>query len=145
MKTTRLLSYSSPREHYKADAAILWCFDDRFSKLLEHFIWHLGLSHKDVVQVAGGAKDLAEDGIGRQYLFKQISGSLSLHHPKLVWLMFHDECGAYDGKTGVDFYRTEAGKAFLAVRQHLDSNGMKDVKIRVAFADFDGLDELGDF
>ena len=42
--------FESSREHYKADACVVWCFDDRFSDLLEAFKKERGFKRIDVVE-----------------------------------------------------------------------------------------------
>ena len=39
---------------------MVWCFDDRFSALLEAYKQKRGFKHIDLVKSAGGAKALAE-------------------------------------------------------------------------------------
>ena len=54
-----ILPFRSPKEHYVADACVVWCFDNRFSVLLQAFT--KGVKNIDLVKVAGGAKALAGD------------------------------------------------------------------------------------
>src|SRR3989344_2843613 len=78
---------------YHADALILWCFDARFSRALDLLVKKKRLKMVDIVKVAGGAKDARNS-----YVLSQIEKSFQLHHPKEVYLMIHEECGAYGGK-----------------------------------------------
>jgi len=79
---------------YHADAVILWCFDARFSGALDSLIKKKKLKMADIIKVAGGAKDA-----GNSYVLSQIEKSFKLHYPKEVYLMIHEECGAYGGKS----------------------------------------------
>jgi len=146
----RIVSHKSQKEHYKADACIIWCFDARFSELLDKFIKQKGFVHVDMIYVAGGAKDLAspENESAREYVLGQISKSVTLHHTELVIPMVHMACGAY-GASGIkfdnqareaEFLEKEALRAKSVIRNHLGSNST--VKIENVFADFDGLHEL---
>src|SRR5258708_3693122 len=90
--------FQSSREHYQADACILWCFDDRFSGLLEDFKKKRNFKHTDVIECAGGAKALAADsGPERDFILNQIGASVRLHRAPLAVLMVHIDCGGYGG------------------------------------------------
>ncbi len=104
-----ILSFQSDKTHYTADACIVWCFDDRFSKLLDEYIKQQNFAHVDLVKVAGGAKDLASpDGEhARAYLLDQIAKSIKLHHTKEIILMMQSDCGAYGGNTASGNYSHE--------------------------------------
>ncbi|OGF69604.1 hypothetical protein A3H65_02050 [Candidatus Giovannonibacteria bacterium RIFCSPLOWO2_02_FULL_45_14] len=78
---------------YHADAVMLWCFDARFSVALDSLIKKKKLKMPDIIKVAGGAKD-----IKHPYLLSQIEKSFRLHHPKEIYLMVHEKCGAYGGR-----------------------------------------------
>ena len=51
----KLFHFESPRERYKCDAAIVWCFDNRFELALRKLIKRLGIIYFDPIRVAGGA------------------------------------------------------------------------------------------
>ncbi len=90
--------FPSPREHYDADACVVWCFDDRFSDLLEAYKKERGFKHADVVECAGGAKALAApDGADRDFVVNQIKLSNQLHKTPHAILMVHIDCGGYGG------------------------------------------------
>ena len=36
--------FDSPRERYECDAAIVWCFDNRFELVLRKLVKHLALN-----------------------------------------------------------------------------------------------------
>src|SRR3989344_962177 len=87
------------REHYKADACVVWCFDDRFTPTRRRFFKKLGLQRIDRVIIAGGAKVLAvaESTFDKKFVLGQITTSIRLHHTKHVILVTHSDCGAYGG------------------------------------------------
>lgn len=134
-----ILSHQSPKDHYTADACIIWCFDDRFSPLFDAFIQKEKFNHVDLVKVAGGAKDLAspEQETQRAYIIDQIAKSIKLHNTKQIILMMHSECGAYGGLADENFYKNELIKARKATQDNFPQ-----VTINTHFAAFDGLREV---
>src|SRR4030043_2229889 len=96
----KIIQFKSSINHYCADACIVWCFDDRFTPLLDEFIKERGYKNYDLVKVAGGAKNLAEPDheTERLFILKQIRTSINLHNAKLVVLMCHEDCEAYGGE-----------------------------------------------
>lgn len=141
----QIVSAKTNLHHYIADACVVWCFDDRFTGLLEKFIAAKGWEHVDLVKVAGGAKGLASpaNNAEREYLLDQIAKSIKLHHPPLIVLMVHADCGAYGKKFDKpgdeeNFYAGELEKSESAVRNFLLQNGAA-AKVEKYFADFSGL------
>ena len=95
-----LVKFESLKEHYTADACVVWCFDDRFYKLLKAFGKQEGFAHIDLVKIAGGAKALASvesASPDHDFVLNQIKTSARLHGTKRVILMLHRDCGAYGG------------------------------------------------
>ncbi len=108
----RLFYFKVPRAHYKADAFILWCFDERFDSfedrnpfvrlvfwllnlvgfkqfnpepsLLRAYVKSVGLKHPDVVKWGGGGKALGtlSDQEIAEALFGQMELSERLHGAK---------------------------------------------------------------
>jgi carbonic anhydrase len=122
-----IISHTSQKDHYKADACIAWCFDNRFSGALEAFTKHRGYGTVDLVKIAGGAKEI-------DFVIDQVGKSIKLHHTPKVVLMVHNECGAYGGSADPAFYEGELKKAADRVRASFPS-----VEVEAIFADFDGL------
>src|SRR3989344_2903432 len=88
------------KEHYQAEAVVIWCFDARFSPALEELKQKLGLKKIDLVSVAGGAKALAvlnDEASEKAYLLQQVAVSVKLHQARQVVLMTHSDCGAFGG------------------------------------------------
>jgi hypothetical protein len=48
----KVFHFDAPREKYHCDAAIIWCFDNRFEV-------GIGVANPDPIKIAGGAKCLA--------------------------------------------------------------------------------------
>jgi carbonic anhydrase len=95
----KIFHFESRRERYKCDAAVVWCFDNRFELLLQKTVKRLGLAYYDPIRIAGGTKYLAspEHERDRQFVLEQIRISMRLHETKTVILMLHSDCGAYGG------------------------------------------------
>lgn len=139
----KIVSYDSSREHYAADACIVWCFDDRFSGLLGEF--SKGFKHFDLVKIAGGAKVLAGGtSPERDFVVGQIKTSVRLHGTKKIILMFHRDCGAYGGSKSFaddDAERLHFESQLVDARNFLVGE-ISDIPVEVYFADFDGLYSL---
>jgi hypothetical protein len=98
----KVFHFDAPREKYHCDAAILWCFDNRFELGFRKFLKRIGVVNSDPIKVAGGAKCLAspEHETDREFVLEQIRKSMRLHGTKRAILMVHSDCGAYDGLAG---------------------------------------------
>jgi len=99
---TKVFHFDSPREKYHCDAAIVWCFDNRFNLGFSKFLKRIGVANADPIKVAGGAKCLASPELerDREFVLEQIRKSIRLHGTKLAILMLHSDCGAYGGLAG---------------------------------------------
>ncbi|MEK7500911.1 MAG: carbonic anhydrase [Patescibacteria group bacterium] len=144
----KIISHKIDPQHYTADVTIIWCFDDRFSELLDKLARHNGWRWIDLIKIAGGAKGLAMEGQSaeKNFLLNQIEKSISLHHPDTIALMVHTDCGAYgksfnDAKSEADFYTAELTKAEANLKTFLDSSG-DAVSIKKYLADFEGIFEM---
>jgi carbonic anhydrase len=140
-----LFKFESQKEHYTADACVVWCFDDRFYKLLKAFGKQEGFAHIDLIKIAGGAKALAGDASSdRDFVLNQIKASVRLHGAKRIVLMLHRDCGAYGGSKS--FADAEAEKVELIKQLYqardLVKKELHDVdglSVDVYLAEFDGL------
>jgi hypothetical protein len=96
---TKVFHFDAPREKYHCDAAVVWCFDNRFQLGLSKYLKKLGVLNSDPIKIAGGAKSLAspEHESDREFVLEQIRKSIRLHGTKLAILMLHSDCGAYGG------------------------------------------------
>ena len=77
----KLFHFDAPREKYKCDAAVVWCFDNRFDAGFRKFLKRIGVYNSDPIKIAGGAKLLASpDHEGdREFVVEQIKKSIRLH------------------------------------------------------------------
>lgn len=137
----KVLAFDSPQGHYTADACVVWCYDDRFYKLLKAFGKAQGFKNIDLVKVAGGAKALAAGASPeRDFVLGQIVTSLRLHHAKRVILMLHRDCGAYGGSKNFQDAETEQSHYVDQLKAAKDFLGKEaTVPVDAYFADFDGL------
>src|SRR5271155_2274942 len=95
----KVFHFDAPREKYHCDAAIVWCFDNRFELGFRKFLKRIGVNFSDPIKIAGGAKSLASPELetDRDFVLGQIRKSIQLHDTKRVILMVHSDCGAYGG------------------------------------------------
>lgn len=137
-----IVNFSSSKDHYVADACVVWCFDDRFYKLFKAFGKSERFDHIDLVKIAGGAQALAgEASPDRDFVIGQIKKSVRLHKTKRVVLMLHRDCGAYGGSGKFPDADAEAlyfTEQLRAAKQFV-SREIPEVVIDTYFADFDGL------
>lgn len=140
----QVIKFKTSQEHYKADACVVWCFDNRFTGLLGE-LNRFGFKNIDLVKVAGGAKALANRDMepnSYAFLIQQIDKSIKLHKTSLVMLMVHKDCGAYGDlpkKLGGDFLHDQLRKAKTEVERTFEHDS---IKVAIYLADFDGLWEV---
>lgn len=138
----KVLSLDSSKSHYRADACIVWCFDDRFSNLLNTFIGQQGFKHTDRVIVAGGAKSLAlPDGPEKDFILNQIQLSAKLHGTSRVVLMLHSDCGGYGGLAAFADHKEERAHHVEELEKAADTvrRLFPTLVVESCIADFDGL------
>jgi hypothetical protein len=141
----KVFHFDAPRARYQCDAAIVWCFDNRFQLGFSKFLKKLGIVNSDPIKIAGGAKSLAspERETDRRFVFEQIRTSIRLHETKLVILMLHSDCGAYGGLDG-----GFGGDAALEAQHHEEElrraaehlrDALPEVDVQAYFMDFEGV------
>lgn len=138
----KVLSWESSKDHYHAHACIFWCFDDRLWKLRNEFIKKKGFKHVDLVQVAGGAKALAEEGTPAQrFLLDQAAASVRLHGTDLFIPTLHVDCGAMGGSKafGTRSVENEHHRAALEKIEEVLKREFPQVRVERYIPDFDGL------
>lgn len=140
----KLFHLDLPHEKYKSDAAIVWCFDQRFELALQKLIKRMGIQHPDHIRVAGGAKCLAggDREADRQFVLNQVQLSIQLHATETVFLMLHSDCGAYGGlgKFGNDATK-EAEALGLDLKRAAEFLQQKipGIKVQTFFVNFEGV------
>jgi len=140
----KVFHFQSSREHYTADAAVVWCFDHRFQLVLHKLLKKIGVGRFDLIVVAGGAKNLSSPSSenDRQFVLGQIRSSIRLHGTKNVILMLHSDCGAYGGLSAfnndtaieAENHRREMQKAIAYLKTEIP-----EVEVRGFFVDFEGM------
>jgi len=141
----KVFHFDAPREKYHCDAAILWCFDNRFELGFRTFLNRIGVNYSDPIKIAGGAKCMAspEHESDRQFVLEQIHRTMRLHGTRRVILMLHSDCGAYGGLTG-GFQGDTAAEAAHHERelQRAAANlraAIPGIEVQGYFVDFDGI------
>jgi hypothetical protein len=150
MRMRKIFHFDSPRARYKCDAAVVWCFDNRFELLLQKVVKRLRLSYYDPIRIAGGTKYLASADSpdaerDRQFVLEQIRISMRLHETKTVILMLHSDCGAYGGLAAF------GGDAEKEARNHRTDlqlaasyllSQIPELTVKTYFVDFEGVWEV---
>jgi hypothetical protein len=142
---TKVFHFEASREKYHCDAAILWCFDNRFELGFRKFLKRIGVLNSDPIKIAGGAKSLAspERETDREFVLEQIRKSIRLHGTKRVILMLHSDCGAYGGLAGgfggdsraeAEHHHAELQRAALSL-----AKAIPGVEVEAYFVDFEGV------
>jgi carbonic anhydrase len=140
----KVFHFDAPREKYQCDAAIVWCFDNRFDLGFRMYLKRAGVIYTDPIKVAGGAKCLAspEHESDREFVLGQIRKSIRLHRTKRVILMVHSDCGAYGG---LEAFKNDAAVEAEHHRQELDRvardllAAIPGITVEDYFVDFEGV------
>jgi len=143
----KVFHFDSPREKYHCDAAVVWCFDNRFELAFRKFLKRIGVFNSDPIKVAGGAKCLAspEHETERAFVLDQIRKSMRLHGTGRVILMLHSDCGAYGGlETFRNDPRVEAECLSDEMKRAAASlaAAIPGIAIEGYFVDFEGVWEV---
>ena len=147
----KVFHFESPRAKYLCDAAIIWCFDNRFELSFRKYLKRIGVSNSDSIKIAGGAKSLASPDLetDREFVLEQIRKSMRLHATTRVILMVHTDCGAYGGLAGgfggdaraeAEHHQNELQRAASTLLKVLPT-----LDVQAYFVDFEGVwkTELG--
>ena len=144
----KVFHFDAPREKYHCDAAILWCFDNRFELGFRKFLKRIGVVNSDPIKIAGGAMSLAspKHEYDRDFVLEQIRASIKLHNTKRVILMLHSDCGAYggldggfDGNAAAEATHHEADLRIAAANL---IKAIPGISVETYFVDFEGIWEV---
>jgi hypothetical protein len=140
----KVFHFEAPRERYHCDAAILWCFDNRFDLGFRKFLKRIGVAHSDPIKIAGGAKCLASPELetDREFVLEQIRTSMRLHNTQRIILMVHSDCGAYGGLSAfggnaeaeATHHQCELARAAANLLEAIPG-----VEVQGYFVDFEGI------
>ncbi len=141
----KVFYFDAPREKYHCDAAILWCFDNRFELGFRKFLKRIGVMNSDPIKIAGGAKVLVspEHESDREFVLDQIRKSVRLHGTKRVILMLHSDCGAYGGLAAG--FRGDATAEAIHHERDLQraaanlKSAIPGIEVQGYFVDFEGI------
>jgi hypothetical protein len=140
----KIFHFDAPRARYQCDAAIVWCFDNRFELGFHKFLKRIGVVYSDPIKVAGGAKCLASPNVenDREFVLEQIRISMRLHDTRRVILMVHSDCGAYGGLAAfnddVEAERLHHRDELRLAAKHL-ARAIPGIEIDPYFVDFEGV------
>jgi hypothetical protein len=141
----KIFHFDAPRERYVCDAAIVWCFDNRFDVGFRKFLKRIGVMRSDPIKVAGGAKCLADANhpAEQDFVLDQIRKSMRLHGTRRVILMVHSDCGAYgglaEGFNGDALAERMHHRADLDRAKHFLAEAIPELEILSYFVDFEGV------
>ncbi len=140
----KIFHFDAPRQRYICDAAVVWCFDNRFETGFRKFLQRTGVTYWDAIKIAGGTKCLASpaDESERQFVVDQIRLSIRLHQTQRVILMLHSDCGAYggldafgnDARAEAEHHQAELQRAAEYLRQTITG-----IQVDPYFVDFEGV------
>ena len=149
MEKKLLLPFESPRDQYRADATVVWCYDSRFTLALQVLAEKMGWKNFDLIKLDGGVRDLGSLGneAERSYVLNQISKSLRSHKAPEIFIMAHYNCGGL-GREQMDptddedmFLGQELKQGKEAVERYLVSAGLS-AKVRPLLCDFKNIYEV---
>jgi|SRR5581483_3893716 len=140
----KVFHFDAPRGYYHCDAAVVWCFDNRFELGFRKFLKRIGVVNTDVIKIAGGAKCLSspERDSDREFILDQIRKSIRLHGTQRVILMVHSDCGGYGGLAAFDNDpRAEARhhRDELLTAASIVATEIPGVQVDGYFVDFEGV------
>lgn len=141
---TKRFHFASPAENYRADAALVWCFDDRFTLAVTKFLKRSGVARADSIRVAGGPKALAsmDDEAARAFVLQQLRLSQKLHATERVILIAHSDCLAWGGLArfqGDVRAESEHHQAALARAAGVVRSKIPEMSVECLFVDFEGV------
>ncbi|HTX38752.1 MAG TPA: carbonic anhydrase [Bryobacteraceae bacterium] len=135
----KVFHFDSPRDHYHADACVIACYDARFDLVVRKFLKYYGIATYDMVKIPGSAKALAspDSEAVRDFVVRMVRISQSLHSATRVFLIGHNDCGAYGGAPAETII-ADLFRAAVVLR-----GAEPSMAVECYFADFDGIYQCG--
>ena len=136
----KLLHFDTVGEFYRADAALIGCFDCRFDPVTVKLLKRLGLLTRDWIRVAGGARNLLASEPTRDFLLDQLRASVRLHQTPRLLLLNHADCGAYGGRAAFSDAAAEAQRHWSDLRDAsaLVRERLPELRVDCYYLAFDG-------
>ena len=127
----------------KCRACVVYCIDFRLHDHLHRFVAEQGLEKDgtDIVRVAGVAINLARPKrtYFRDFVMDQLEASHRLHNVREIYLVNHEDCGAYGEENVADSdMELETHKRDLQQARALLKGRLPDVTIVAFFQRLDG-------
>jgi carbonic anhydrase len=143
----KVFHFDSHPAPYRADAAVLCCFDYRIGTAVRKFLKKQAIERADMIVVAGGAKTLASprNHFEQDFILEQVRMSIRLHQTKRVLVMSHSDCATYGGlahfkgdrDAEADHHRGELLRA-----AELLTENFPNISVEPYFVKFDGIWEV---
>jgi hypothetical protein len=140
----KVFHFDSQGGLYQADAAVVYCFDSRFTMAVNKFLKRRELIQIDIIRIAGGPKALASPPAesDRAFALDQLRLSRKLHATGRVILISHSDCAACGGlvlfngdrEAEAEYHRAELDRAAACVRSNIP-----ELAIECFFLDFTGV------
>jgi hypothetical protein len=140
----KVFHFDSQGGLYQADAAVVYCFDSRFTMAVNKFLKRRELIQIDIIRIAGGPKALASPRAesDRAFALDQLRLSRKLHATGRVILISHSDCAACGGlalfngdrEAEAEYHRAELDRAAACVRSNIP-----ELAIECFFLDFTGV------
>ena len=98
----KVFHFDAPREKYHCDAAILWCFDNRFELGFRKFLKRIGVVNSDPLRSPAAPSAWLPRSTSRtaSLCWNRSVNRCDCTGTRRVILMVHSDCGAYGGLAG---------------------------------------------
>lgn len=115
-----------PHTSHTCKAAVITCIDFRLREFINRWTKKIIKGGFDQVSLAGGVKNLL-------FILDQIDISYRLHNIKEIYLINHEDCGAYGAEGTFNRHKTDLQKAYKKI-----SNNYPDLVITLLYLKLNG-------
>ena len=121
---------------HTCQALMISCIDFRLVEVINSFAKTEGLADNyDHLKIAGSALSLARptgESI-RNFLLDQIAVSLNSHQARVVYIINHEDCGAYGGKAACESDQAEFNQHQIDLKSALEiiKNKFPEVEVKL--------------
>ncbi len=120
------MSKNTTRALHSCQAIVVTCMDFRFQNMIQKWTENHIKNGFDKVAIAGAVKDL-------EFVLSQIEISVRLHQTKEVYLINHEDCGAYGKENSFERHMSDLLKAKASISQRFPQ-----LKIYLLYSKLDG-------